>query len=331
MTLDEAKSFKYIEVTLHGQGHVHWTETRTTGTGENRRTETISYTSNETYVQQKSVLWNSEQTPHGKIGPGSYSFQFQFIIPPQCPSSFRGSVGYIHYHLLGRIGTGLFRFDHRIEAPIQVSQLIDINQPQFQVPVRQTQRKQVGCFCCAAGDIEYTVDLPRNGFCINGDHIPLSVVVDNGSSRQITLRAEITRLVTYYAQGHRRYDRNVIQLVESEPILPRTTHTWTTANFVVPGVEPSISTSHIIFLEYAIKVSAVIPYSINPSVTVPVILGNVPFQGSVEGPVTAPVIDFSGYPPPDSAFPPEPQGASAPYPPPYSDSPSAPLLGPPQK
>ena len=124
---------------------MHWRETWTTGTGDNRRRETISYTSNETYVQQKTVLWNSEQTPHGKIGPGSYSFQFQFIIPPQCPSSFRGSVGYIRYHLLGRIGTGLFRFDHRIEAPIQVSQLIDINQPQFQVPVRQTQRKQVGC------------------------------------------------------------------------------------------------------------------------------------------------------------------------------------------
>lgn len=65
--------------------------------------------------------------------------------------------------------------------------------------------------------------------------------------------------------------------------------------------------------------------------TVPVILGNVPFQGSAEGPVAAPAIDFSGYPPPDSAFLPEPQGASAPYPPPYSDSPSAPLLGPPQR
>ena len=280
---------------LYGHAHVHWTETRTTGTGNNQRTETISYTSNETYVEQTAVLWSSQQTPHGMIGPGYYRFQFQFTIPPHCPASFQGTYGYIRYHVLGRIGTGLFRFDRRINVPIQVSQIIDINQAQYLTPIRQAKHKQVGCLCCASGDIEFTVQAPRTGFCINGDSIPLSVTVENGSGRSITMRAEINKVITFYARGSRRFSHNTVALVGSEIILPHTTEAWNVDRFLVPMVEPTILTSRIINVQYTLKVYAVIPYSINPSITVPIVLGNVPFQGSAEVAVAAPAIDFAAY------------------------------------
>ena len=295
LNLTEAKSYKYIQVRLYGHAHVHWTERRTTGTGNNQRTETISYTSNEDYVDQIALLWSSEQTPHGKIGPGSYRFQFQFTIPPHCPSSFQGSVGYIRYHILGRIGTGLFRFDRRINAPIQVCQVIDINQPQVLSPVRQVQHKQVGCLCCVSGNIEFTVELPRTGFCINGGRIPLSVMIENGSGRSITMRAEISKLITFYARGHQRFNRSTIALVGSQPILPRSTETWNPENFIVPMVEPTLSTSRIINVEYTLKVWAIVPYAIDPSIKIPILLGNVPYQGSSETAVAAPSIDFSSF------------------------------------
>ena len=295
LNLTEAKSYKYIQVRLYGHAHVHWTERHTTGTGNNRRTETISYTSNEIYVDQIAPLWSSEQAPHGKIGPGLYQFQFQFMIPTNCPSSFQGSVGYIRYHILGRIGTGLFRFDRRINAPIQVCQVVDVNQPQVLSPVRQVQHKQVGCLCCASGNIEFTVELPRTGFCINGGRIPLSVMVENGCGRSITIRAEISKLITYYARGHRRFDRSTIALVGSQAVLPHSTDTWNPENFIVPMVEPTLSTAGIINIEYALKVWAIVPYAINPSVKIPILLGNVPYQGSSETAVAAPFIDFSPF------------------------------------
>ena len=296
LNLTEAKSYKYIKVRLYGHAHVHWTETRTTGAGNNQRTETISYTANETYVEQTAVLWDSEQTLHGKIGPGSYRFQFQFTIPVDCPSSFQGSVGYIQYHVLGRIGTGLFRFDRRINAPIQVCQIIDINQPQLLAPVRQAQHKQVGCLCCVSGNIEFTISLPRTGFCINGDHIPLFVEVVNGSGRSITMRAEISKLVTFYARGKRRFNGSTIALVCSGSILPHSSDNWKPENFIVPTVEPSIATSRIITVEYTLKVWAVVPYAINPSVKIPILLGNVPYQGAIEMAVAAPSINFTSFP-----------------------------------
>ena len=179
---------------------------------------------------------------------------------------------------------------------IQVCQIIDINQPHFLIPVQQTQHKQVGCLCCVSGNIEFTVNIPRTGFCINGDSIPLSVTVENGSGRSITMRAEISKQVTFYARGSRRFNRNTIALVGSEPILPHSTDTWNPVNFIVPMVEPTISESRIINVEYMLKVWAVVPYALNPTVRIPILLGNVPYQGSAETAVAAPSVDFASYP-----------------------------------
>ena len=295
LNLAEAKKYKYIQVRLYGHAHVHWTETRTTGSGDNRRTETVSYTANETYVDQVASLWSKAQTPHGTIGPGSYNFQFQFTIPPHCPPSFQGTFGYIRYQVLGRIGTGLFRFDQRINAPIQVCQILNVNQPQYLTPVRQVKQKQVGCLFCVSGNVEFTVNIPRTGFCINRDRIPLSVVVENGSGRSVTMHAEISKLVTFYARGSRRFSRNTVALIGSEIILPHSTEVWNPENFVVPMIEPTLVSSRIINVEYVLKVSAVISYAINPSIQIPVMMGNVPFQGSAEVPVAVPAIDFANY------------------------------------
>ena len=295
LNLTEAKKYKYVQIRLYGHAHVHWTETRTTGTGDNQRTETVSYTSNETYVDQIATLWSNKQTPHEMIGPGMYNYQFQFTIPPDCPSSFQGSCGYIRYQVLGRIGTGLFRFDQRINAPIQVCQILDINQPQYLSPVRQMKQKQVGCLCCVSGNVEFTVNVPRTGFCINRDRIPLSVVVENGCGRSITVRAEISKLVTFFASGNRTFSRKTVALVGSEIIPPHSTEVWNPENLLVPMIDPTLLSSKIIKVEYTLKVSAVIPYAINPSIKIPVFMGNVPFEGSTEVPDAVPPIDFANY------------------------------------
>ena len=296
LNLTEEKSYKCIQVQLYGHAHVHWTETHTTGVGNNRRTETINFTANETYVEQTAVLWDSEQTLHGKLGPGLNSFQFQFTIPVDCPASFRGSVGYIRYYVLGRIGTGQSQFDCCINAPIQVCQIVDINQPQLLAPIQQTQHKQVGFLPCMSGNIEFTISLPRTGFCISDDRIPLSVAVVNSSDRSITMRAELSKLVTFYARGKRHFNGSTIALVGSEPILSHSSDHWKPENFIVPKVEPSIATSQIITVEYSLKIWAVVPYVSNPSVKIPILLGNVPYQGAVETAVAAPSIDFASFP-----------------------------------
>ncbi len=293
LTLTEAKSYKFIQVRLYGHAHVHWTERHSRG--GNRGTEIINYTGNEAYVDLNAVLWKSVQTPKGKIGPGSFRFPFQFTIPPNCPSSYHGSVGYIQYYVTGHIGTGLFKFDRHINAPIQVCKIININQPQLLAPVRQTVHKQVCCLCCASGNIDLTINLPRSGFCINGDRIPLSVAVENGSGRRIVMRAEISKQITYSVKGNHRYNKSIITQANSEAILPHSSSTWSPENFIIPAVETSLCASQMISIKYILRIWAVVPFAFNPSVVIPIVLGNVPYQGSSETAIAAPRIDFTSF------------------------------------
>ena len=61
---------------------MYWTETHTSGTGEHQTTYTVTYQSKETYAHEARILWNSDQSPHGKIGPGTFDLPFQSVLPP---------------------------------------------------------------------------------------------------------------------------------------------------------------------------------------------------------------------------------------------------------
>lgn len=111
--LEEDKSYKYIKVVLQGQSHVYWEERHTDSSGDSR---TRRYTSDETCADGTILLWSNQQTPNATLAPGSYDYQFRFILPPNCPQSFEGEHGHIRYFVRGHVGTGLH--DHSIEAPI---------------------------------------------------------------------------------------------------------------------------------------------------------------------------------------------------------------------
>ena len=193
MTLTEPKCYNCIKVDFLGSGHVQWRVYKETHVG------------NEKYVESSLLLWSPEQSSFGSIGPGSYSFQFQFVIPSHVPSSFDWQSpnffvtarAYISYMIEARAITGAMRFDHRASVPIIIEPLISIGNRG--TPVQHVKRKQVGCLFCAAGDVEFVAKLPRTGYCVtNGDVIPLSVDVQNNSTRTIKMKARIFRQVWFF-------------------------------------------------------------------------------------------------------------------------------------
>ena len=275
-TLTEAKSYKYIEIRLYGGAQVQWTETYSVRTGGVSEYNTVTYQSEETYVHETRILWSSDQSPYGKTGPGTFDLPFQFVLPPKGLSSFQGSVGSISYALHGLIKTGMHHSDHRIQAPIQVSRITDINLRQLLMPVHQSKKKHIGFFCFGS-DVEFTVSLNCTGFCIS-HNLPLTVSVMNGSTRHIKIRATIQRHCYYYAQGHTRYDRRILAAVSIHNVAPCSERTMVIEDLIVPVVEPSFSESQIMKMQYVLKVTAVIPWARNSSVKIPITLGNVPFN-----------------------------------------------------
>ena len=274
--LKEPKSYKYIEIRLHGGAKVQWSEKQ----GVGNRSRTVTYTSKETYVHETRILWSSDQSPNGKIGPGTFDLPFEFVLSPYCLGTFKGTVGSISYTLHGLIKTGTFHRNHRIKVPIQVSRITDINIPKLLRPVHQMKKKQVGFFRFGS-DVEFTVSLNRTGFCVGHD-LPLTVSVVNGSSRRIKIRVSIRRYTHYYAHGQTNNDRRrILATVTTHNIAPHSQQTgMTIENLVVPMVEPSFTESRIIKMQYFLKVTAVIPWARNSSVEIPITLGNVPLNNT---------------------------------------------------
>ena len=324
LDVDEPKSYNQILIHFSGRSYVHWTETHSTGTGEHRRTETRHYTSSEAYVDVASPLWSKQQSPDGKLAPGQYSWPFSFNIPPTAPSSFEGSVGHIRYSLVGKIVTGLFKFDHNVELRVPVQQLVKISDPRLLQPVRQEVQKTVCCLCCASGPIVLTVALPKTGFLI-GESLQLQASLENGSNRRLTMLVNIAQHIVYRAQGHRHGGGNTFVSVGSDEIEPQASRNWDPTIQVPNDVTIIHETScSNIAISYSLSVICRIPRALNLTVVVPLQLGNCrdEDQTAVIPPTTTQPQQMTGaYPPPPQSGAPNQLPAAA-YPPP-----TAPLGG----
>lgn len=115
LDINKPKSYEQVCVQFIGISHVQWTVSRT-----GYQNVAHTYSSRESYVDLVTVLWDSRQSSDGKLAPGQYSWPFVFNIPSTAPSSFEGTVGKIRYSVIGRIRTGLLKFDHTVEVQIPV-------------------------------------------------------------------------------------------------------------------------------------------------------------------------------------------------------------------
>ena len=234
-TLTVPKHYDCIKLKFLGSANVRWNIGKT------------SYVGQETYIQESLLLWSPQQSSSGMIGPGSFSFPFRFIIPPHVPSSFvfhdrMNAFGDISYKIEARAVTGVFRFDHTASAKILILRLTSISGANQTAPVQEVKRKQVGCLCCAAGDVEFIAKLPRTGYCVtNHDIIPLTVNVQNNSTRMIKMKAKIIQQVTLTVRSQSDVLNKTMAKTYSEIIQPGASYVWNPTNLIVPhGLPPTL-------------------------------------------------------------------------------------------
>ena len=267
VTIDGPKNYKYVTLQFFGRAEVHWSESH------GRRRGSTRYESTEVYVNLTLTLWTPAQSPDSRLPSGQHAFPFRFTIPPTAPSSFKSTHGSIKYKLLGRIGTGPFKFDHRTIAKVPVLQMVAATDPRVQQPVRQELRKTLCCLCCTSGSIVLTVALPKTGYCIR-ETIPLHVSVENGSSRRVNVGAAIFQTVLYVAQGHQRHEKNFLIVIASDVIGPHITSNWDPKIEIPTSEIIQENSCSIIKTWYFIKVSMNVPRARSLSIEIPLKLGN---------------------------------------------------------
>ena len=155
-----------------GSAHVEWSRVRS------------YYSNDENYVNESLQLWSPSRSSSGSIGPGSFSFRFQFVIPSHVPSSFYDEYtgAYISYEIKAHATNCWLPLisDYEDSATVYVLQQASISESNLTTSISVVKRKQLGYLCCAAGNVEFVAKLPRTGYCVtNRDTIPL--VVDAGA------------------------------------------------------------------------------------------------------------------------------------------------------
>ena len=285
-TTDGPKDLDQILVTLRGRARVSF--------GEGRNSPT--YHATEDYVSCSAVLWDKTENGQGERFPvGNHRFDFSFQLKgdncgTNMPYSFTGSTGSISYTLDATIAKKVIQlnFDKKAVATLNVGNLVKIDRPQLLSPLAMEVHKTLCCLFCASGPIVITARIPRTGFCIGHDSIPVEITVENGSSRQIQhLQIALTRKVNFLAQGRQRNDRKTIQTVTTRAVSPNETALLRPDPLVIPSdTIATQNSSSILTINYFVVVKASLFFAISPCIDLPIVVGNAPLEdGSGSGPL----------------------------------------------
>lgn len=266
LEVEEPKSYQQVAVHLKGKGCVRWSR----GSGEHRRT----YYAREKYADEKVVLWKCEDSPDGLFPVGRYTYSFEIVIPADCPSSFKSTIGNIVYTIKGVIKTGTLKLNRKVCHIFQVVESVSID-TFLQQSLRDEKRKTVGCLCCVSGEIVFNAQVEQSGFQM-GDDISASYYIENGSGRRVCVRCDLVEMIVYIARGSQTRSSFTIarHTGNSEYIFPRSTSGQMYAKISVPYIRPAMTRSNIIKSNFVLNVTVVIPRGINSVINLPVSLGN---------------------------------------------------------
>lgn len=264
------KSINKISVTIKGDGCVFWA----TGGRRNRQIHTAC----ENYVDHEFVMWDQKDGPERIFPPGSTEFPFEFVIPADCPSTFKSGGGNILYVIEGLVRTNILQFNHRIQRPFEVLELIGIDVIGTRNPIHERTRTMVGSRWChrrSDGDVGFSGEVPHSAFLMEED-IPVQVHMDNGCGLEIYARCEIVEKIVFMS-SHSTYELDVVlSKYETEIFRAYVNSEVLHESLPMPRVRPAVMKSSIIHSQFVIRFTLIIPGKKNTVIDIPIWIGNTP-------------------------------------------------------
>ncbi|XP_062579348.1 arrestin domain-containing protein 3-like [Saccostrea cucullata] len=282
--LNEEMKMREIRWTIKGLAYVHWSESKTTGTGGNSRTETVYYTATENYFDYTEPVFGRgvEMGDKNCLPAGQHVFPFAFSLPQNIPSSFEGGVGYVRYTIKGTIDKP-WKFDHTTKRPFTVITSLDLNtQPTASHSHQNVDIKYLCCLCCKSGPIMGLLKLDRSGY-VPGEAIYFNAEVQNMTTRVCKILAKLYMTTVFHTAKKSKTTHSEVAKVVYQDIRPGDTETWS-GRLIVPPLPPShLQGCRIIDPTYYLELI------VDPSgpafdlhVPVLVIIGTIPLYSVVE-------------------------------------------------
>lgn len=280
---DKPKKCKSIVISLLGSSHVRWQEVEQIG----NVIRTTTYTNGATYINSEVELWTKDDHPTGELAVGEHHLPFQFQLPQNCPPSFGGTFGQVRYVFEVKLTPDKFVLKKlfgvvTVKSRLLVGARADILQL-YRTPETIDTVKMVGFSWMNFGSIQITVAVPYTGFSA-GQSIPISANINNQSARRLRMRAALERQDTVFSSGHQKAVKSRLAKVRGPEVPARETRSFENIRLDIPyGIYPTIKANACPFIsvEYVLVVKVKIPWSINRTVRIPVVIANEVLENEV--------------------------------------------------
>ena len=269
VTTDEPKDYSRIDVKLYGRAHVHWTSS--SGTGENRQTQ--SYSNNVIYILQTYFLWKKEDSPTGKLPMGVHTFPFQYQLPQDIPRSFESAIGQIRYEIMVEIvRSGLLKANYKASTLLNIGEHADLVRLYMEPQMCDTS-STVSCLCFNFGSVNMTCNVPRTGFN-PGDTIPFGAHIENLTTKKVHIQTFLRSETTFTAHGGRtNIKRYHYFLLTHPPIQAGGIASLEGQSLQIPPDVPStLRNCHCISIEYMLVIKALISFAPDVSLKIPIVI-----------------------------------------------------------
>ncbi|GAB0088639.1 hypothetical protein DMENIID0001_031010 [Sergentomyia squamirostris] len=277
LIVERPKRLRAICVYITGSGRVSWTS----HTAVADKIETVEHSGNEEYINCRTCGYNAASGSFFELPAGVNVYSFKYTLPMWLPSSFEGTHGYIRY-AVDVVLERPFKFDQTFKKPFAVFRTVDLNRDiSLKLPAQMDYRKQFHLSSITRGILAITVNVLKTGY-IAGSVIPIEAIVANNCGFSInklsfSLRKITTYKCTYPTNGEKDETITIIErfvdcLIEDE-------QTSLLERLEVPPTPPTtLNFCNVLNVAYEVRVVAITPgLTSNPSVSVPIVIGTVPF------------------------------------------------------
>ncbi|CAI6347107.1 unnamed protein product [Macrosiphum euphorbiae] len=203
IVISSSVKIKNIKLKFRGEANVRWTETKSrtrTQTRNNNRGEnhSVSYHAREEYFKNKFFLVGAKG--ESQLEVGEYVYPFNFSLPHELPSTFKGVYGKVFYIAKVKINIP-WRTNIEKELMFEVISPTHLNnEPSLAKPKTALKEKYYCCCLCKSGPMTLIVHIPGSGF-LPGQSIPVTVELDNNSNVDVdTIKIKLDRTLEYRSQ-----------------------------------------------------------------------------------------------------------------------------------
>uniref|UniRef100_A0A8C4PWW7 Arrestin-like N-terminal domain-containing protein n=1 Tax=Eptatretus burgeri TaxID=7764 RepID=A0A8C4PWW7_EPTBU len=165
--LSGPRNFKAVEVNFNGDCRVHFP-------GEKQQNRQHA---SEQYLKHTIILWKEDISP--PLSHGDQTFQFQFTLPVNIPSSFEGLYGKVRYKAKAVLQTSWYRLNITFKKNFSILNTLNMNElPNIHMPLTASKEKKVFYELFRRDLVSLCVTINQGGFVV-GEPIHITIKLSN--------------------------------------------------------------------------------------------------------------------------------------------------------